>query len=562
MQQEDTLVAVVEQPLTETVLRQLSTTLAHSEEVVKLTLDQLVLLVVRTLQQRVGRPNGAEAIWTLSERAQQEGALEKLGSPEVFAGRGQQLLQDLLGTTYELTLQRIAVTTGLPVAAGQLLLEVAVAAVLGTLAQMAAREGLDAQALGHWLQQQPLIARPVAAAHPIRPAATTASTPPEPEVVAHSEKARAARTSIDKAAEVPEKESLHRFTVAGAGTWEKIGGGITFTPAVRSVGKQWKQLLRPLAGWKWTYAMPVLGLVFLGGYGGGYFMLPPTQASDILERRTAVPSHFTRATLAPSPRTATGAVAAASLAAANRPSAPVVDPVVPAGQYDVASDTYIYNTGQPLILTLPDGSRQRVGANSTEYRLYSVLADPALRVDSLLGPPLVLPLDRVSFLSGKAALTEESYQQLQNLAGILKAFPRAAVKLGGYTDNAGDARRNQLLSLARAGAAKRALIALGVAGPRLLVEGYGAQAFLASNEAPVGRALNRRLSVEVLSKTGPILLPEPDERRLPATTTPKSYSSRKPSRAVVRARSKSRTRVGQWLQHLTKRVRGKRHTQS
>jgi len=46
--------------------------------------------------------------------------------------------------------------------------------------------------------------------------------------------------------------------------------------------------------------------------------------------------------------------------------------------------------------------------------------------------------DRLTFETGKATLKPESQEQLQNIAEILKAYPKVTLKLGGYTDNMGD----------------------------------------------------------------------------------------------------------------------------
>lgn len=565
MRQQETIVAAVDRQLTEELLQHLSTRLSQRALVVRQALEQLVVLVLRTLQQRVARPNGEEAIWTLAENARQQGALQYLATPEAYAGRGEKLLERLLGTSYALTLQRLGTSTGLSAPACLPLLEVAVAAVLGTIGEAAARAELNVQVLGHWLQQQPSAMRP----------AESAAAPPRPTAAPVASSARTAASPArplpppvapprPNAPEGPEKDSLHRFTVAGAGTWEKIGGGITFTPALRSAGKRWLRL-PSLPQWKGSFLVPVLGLVFLVGYGGAYCVLPPTQAPGTAGVHELAPINFTSATTGTEPRAITLAERKQPAALGLSDAPDTVLPPVPAGRYDAASDTYIYTTGQPLVLTLPDGSRQRVGTNSTEYRLYSMLADPAWQVDSLQPMTALLPVDRVSFLSGQATLTAESQEQLQNLAGLLKAFPRAVIKLGGYTDNSGDADRNQVLSLARARAARQALVALGVAGGRLVAQGYGAQAFIASNEAPVGRALNRRLTLQVLRKDGPLIQSAlgalPPESKLlqkqgPARTALQGHRSRK---AVVRSTAtRPRSKVGKWLQHLSRRVRGKR----
>lgn len=173
---------------------------------------------------------------------------------------------------------------------------------------------------------------------------------------------------------------------------------------------------------------------------------------------------------------------------------------VAAGRYDQSRDTYIYDTGQPIVLTLADGTAQKVGANSTENRLYTFLATPTVQVDSVNRTKGWINFDRVYFEAGKATLTPESAQQLQNVASILKTFPKAVVKIGGYTDSSGIALHNFQLSEERAKTAMVKLGSLGVPLDNMQFKGYGAKYFITSNNTLTGRALNRRISIRVVQK--------------------------------------------------------------
>ena len=170
------------------------------------------------------------------------------------------------------------------------------------------------------------------------------------------------------------------------------------------------------------------------------------------------------------------------------------------GRYDQDRDTYIYDTGRPIVLKLADGTTQKVGANSTENRLYAFLATPSIQVDSVNRTKGWINFDRINFETGKAMLTPESALQLGNIASILATFPKAIVKIGGYTDSTGDALNNFQLSEARARAAMLTLAGMGVSPDRLQAKGYGAKYFVKPNNSPTGRALNRRVSIRVVSK--------------------------------------------------------------
>jgi K(+)-stimulated pyrophosphate-energized sodium pump len=104
------------------------------------------------------------------------------------------------------------------------------------------------------------------------------------------------------------------------------------------------------------------------------------------------------------------------------------------------------------------------------------------------------------FETGKATLKPESQEQLKNVSEILKAFPAVNIKLGGYTDNTGDANANLKLSGDRAKAVEGELVGMGIATERIDSEGYGDQYPVADNTTEEGRAKNRRISIRVTKK--------------------------------------------------------------
>jgi len=146
--------------------------------------------------------------------------------------------------------------------------------------------------------------------------------------------------------------------------------------------------------------------------------------------------------------------------------------------------------------TLPGGAQLRVPEHGVEGRLVAFLADPARPADKTTW----FDFDRLVFATGSAQLGPESQDQLQAVAEILRAFPASRLKIGGYTDNVGDAPSNQRLSEARAASVRAALLPLGVAPARLEAEGYGEQFPVADNGTAEGRARNRRISMRVMEK--------------------------------------------------------------
>jgi len=127
---------------------------------------------------------------------------------------------------------------------------------------------------------------------------------------------------------------------------------------------------------------------------------------------------------------------------------------------------------------------------SAEYRLSMYLA-------SAVRGATTMNFDRIAFNSDSAVLTAESSEQLQDIATILRAYPRASVTVAGHTDNVGSEAANQALSRARAETVAASLMAGGVPSDRVRAEGYGSQKPVADNSTEAGRAQNRRVEMEV-----------------------------------------------------------------
>ena len=171
------------------------------------------------------------------------------------------------------------------------------------------------------------------------------------------------------------------------------------------------------------------------------------------------------------------------------------------GKFDRSGGGYVYgDAGVPAVLKLKDGLQQIIGANSTENKLYQFLADPSTEVDKASPTKGWIGFDRIYFESSKAVLTNESMWQLSNVASILKTFPNAKVRVGGYTDNSGDPAFNLKLSRERAESARATLIKFGVDPNSIDAVGYGSLDNIASNDTPDGRSLNRRVSIRVIDK--------------------------------------------------------------
>jgi OOP family OmpA-OmpF porin len=147
-------------------------------------------------------------------------------------------------------------------------------------------------------------------------------------------------------------------------------------------------------------------------------------------------------------------------------------------------------------LNLPDGTVLNVPENGIENQLVKFITDPSRPVDDTTW----FNFDRLLFDTGSATLQPSSQEQLNNIAAILKAYPNVHVKIGGYTDNVGDAASNLQLSQARAQNVMNAIVAAGIDPSRLESQGYGEDHPVGDNSTPEGRAQNRRIALRVTAK--------------------------------------------------------------
>jgi len=146
--------------------------------------------------------------------------------------------------------------------------------------------------------------------------------------------------------------------------------------------------------------------------------------------------------------------------------------------------------------TLSSGFAIKGAKDGIENKLIAFIQDTGKAVDDTTW----FSMDRITFDTDKATLTPESTVQVTNIAEILKAFPNVKIKIGGYTDNTGDANHNLTLSGGRANTVKNALVAAGIDVSRLEAKGYGSEHPVATNETEEGRQQNRRIDVNVTAK--------------------------------------------------------------
>lgn len=126
---------------------------------------------------------------------------------------------------------------------------------------------------------------------------------------------------------------------------------------------------------------------------------------------------------------------------------------------NVGNDVAITNTGDRLIVTLPQDILFATDSDTLRYDLVS---------------------------------------DLQAVAGNLNSYPNSTVQVLGHTDNTGDADYNQDLSWRRAQSVTSVLTGAGVSPSRIQSIGRGESQPIASNLSPEGRQQNRRVEIVIL----------------------------------------------------------------
>jgi outer membrane protein OmpA-like peptidoglycan-associated protein len=214
------------------------------------------------------------------------------------------------------------------------------------------------------------------------------------------------------------------------------------------------------AGGGWLWPVLLLGAVLIAGLVW-YFNRTPEAAKPVESAAAATQSAAT---------TATNAISDATKAAWAK-------------------------LGELFKRKLPDGTELSIPKLGVENKLINWIESSA-PVDKSTW----FDFDRLLFDTGSATLEPASQEQLSNVAAIMKAYPKVKIKIGGYTDNTGDAAANLKLSDERAKNVMAELVKLGVEPSRMEAEGYGDTHAVADNNTEEGRQLNRRISLRVTEK--------------------------------------------------------------
>jgi OOP family OmpA-OmpF porin len=104
----------------------------------------------------------------------------------------------------------------------------------------------------------------------------------------------------------------------------------------------------------------------------------------------------------------------------------------------------------------------------------------------------------VEFDFDKSTIKKGYYQDIDNLAGVMKQYPDLNVVIEGHTDSMGTAAYNKKLSQRRAESVKKYMVEKGgIDANRIKAIGFGEEKPIASNDTDEGRQQNRRVEAAV-----------------------------------------------------------------
>jgi outer membrane protein OmpA-like peptidoglycan-associated protein len=158
----------------------------------------------------------------------------------------------------------------------------------------------------------------------------------------------------------------------------------------------------------------------------------------------------------------------------------------------------------PFVVKGTDGAGQTASATetlasaagTTPVPVRTALVPATPKIAKALATTKRVAIYGINFDFASATLRPDSAPVLKEIAAVLAANPSWNLIIEGHTDNVGGAAYNLDLSKRRALAVKDALVThYSIAANRLSGIGYGFSRPKASNDTPLGRALNRRVEL-------------------------------------------------------------------
>jgi outer membrane protein OmpA-like peptidoglycan-associated protein len=151
-------------------------------------------------------------------------------------------------------------------------------------------------------------------------------------------------------------------------------------------------------------------------------------------------------------------------------------------------------------------AKYQITAEAKGYNPRTVIVDPKdigannkVMRDIILTPSgETMRLSNLIFPQGKAVIDPKSFEELDEVAQMMKENSKMVIQLEGHTDNQGSSKANLKLSEDRVEAVKKYLASKGIAKDRIKTKSFGGSQPLSNEMTQQARALNRRVEMRVL----------------------------------------------------------------
>jgi OmpA-OmpF porin, OOP family len=167
-----------------------------------------------------------------------------------------------------------------------------------------------------------------------------------------------------------------------------------------------------------------------------------------------------------------------------------------------AQKAQLLNAQNTQLSTLKDAFQAKLARETFETRrqakLRKLFKPGQVEVYINLDGSLLIRLKALKFATGQSRINKRKYGDLiRRLKQALELYGDRHYRIEGHTDNQGEVKANQVLSLKRAEAVRNMLVADGLDPTKVKTYGYGEVHPIASNAFAKGRAMNRRIDVVI-----------------------------------------------------------------
>jgi len=170
------------------------------------------------------------------------------------------------------------------------------------------------------------------------------------------------------------------------------------------------------------------------------------------------------------------------------------------------SDNRIFYSDQSsgqFSFKVKEGRKYRVRVTAEGYLTATDTITIMANMDSLVyklvpsGENTLLRLN-INFAQSKAAILEDSYEELDKLIALLRDYPKMEIQLEGHTDFRGSATANMRLSEQRVVSVENYIAGRGINEKRIRTKAFGGTKPITKENSDEAKLLNRRVEARIL----------------------------------------------------------------